>query len=56
MSSPALSVTEQLSLIEDLDQRQNELLDQLDALNGRIELVLSQLQVVSPEIPRKDAA
>lgn len=56
MSSPALSVSEQLSLIEDLDLRQNDLLDQLDALNGRIEQVLAQVQPGVANLTLHDAA
>lgn len=56
MASPPLSVSEQASLIEELDERQNELLDQLDALNSRLEQVLSQLQIVAVDLPLADAA
>ena len=34
-----------LSLVEDLDARQNELLDELDKLNSRIEQVLKTCQL-----------
>jgi hypothetical protein len=37
------SIAEQLSLIEELDRQQNALLDELDALNKRIEAVLASL-------------
>ncbi len=36
-------IIEQLTLIEELDAQQNALLDQLDALNERIEAVLAAL-------------
>jgi len=32
----------QLTLIDELDARQNEVLDQLDKLNGRLELLLGE--------------
>ena len=56
-------ILEKLTLIEELDQQQNALLDQLDELNRRIEAVLASLGdagiVAPPEtipMPRRAAA
>ena len=38
-----------LSLLEELDARQNELLEELDRLNGRIEQVLKDCLAWRPE-------
>lgn len=48
---------ERYTLLDDLDARQNELLDQLDALNQRLEAVLATLQPKTPEaVPLPRAA
>lgn len=44
-----IGVQERYTLLDDLDARQNDLLDQLDALNQRLETVLAQLQPKIPE-------
>ena len=47
----------ELTLIQQLDQRQNEVLDQLDELNDRIEAVLAAWQREDqPEPAAADAA
>ena len=46
-----------LSLLEELDARQNELLDELDRLNRRIEQVLQACLPAQPQpVPVKVAA
>jgi hypothetical protein len=57
----AENIIEQLTLIEELDAQQNALLDQLDALNERIEALLvslgSSLPAPQPqEVPARRAA
>ena len=47
-----------VSLLEELDGRQNKLLDELERLNGRIERVIAEWTAWRPAIaePAKEAA
>jgi hypothetical protein len=52
------NATPAASLLEELDARQNELLDELDRLNGRIERVIAEWTTarMPGEQPAKQAA